>query len=69
MRTMLNIMNTLLQQIADQCIEEIDEHIDNTIHWQLTFDDETDEPQIDLTELELKIKQQILFSLIKKVTK
>lgn len=69
MRTMLNIMNTLIQQIADQCIEEIDEHIDNTIHWQLTFDDETDEPQIDLTELELKIKQQILFSLIKKVTK
>lgn len=69
MRTMLNIMNTLIQQIADQCIEEIDEHIDNTIHWQLTFDDETDEPQVDLTELELKIKQQILFSLIKKVTK
>lgn len=69
MRTMLNIMNTLIQQIADQCIEEIDEHIDNTIHWQLTFDDETDEPQIDLYELELKIKQQILFSLIKKVTK
>ena len=62
-------MNTLIQQIADQCIEEIDKHIDNTIHWQLTFDDETDEPQIDLTELELKIKQQILFSLIKKVTK
>ena len=62
-------MNTLIQQIADQCIEEIDEHIDKTIHWQLTFDDETDEPQIDLTELELKIKQQILFSLIKKVTK
>ena len=62
-------MNKLIQQIADQCIEEIDEHIDNTIHWQLTFDDETDEPQIDLTELELKIKQQILFSLIKKVTK
>ena len=62
-------MNKLIQQIADQCIEEIDEHIDNTIHWQLTFDDETDEPQIDLSELELKIKQQILFSLIKKVTK
>ena len=62
-------MNTLIQQIADQCIEEIDEHIDNTIHWQLTFDDETDEPQIDSYELELKIKQQILFSLIKKVTK
>ena len=62
-------MNKLIKEIADQCIEEIDEHIDNTIHWQLTFDDETDEPQIDLTELELKIKQQILFTLIKKVTK
>jgi hypothetical protein len=59
-------MNKLIQQIADQCIEEIDEHIDNTIHWQLNFDDLEDN---DLTELELKIKQQILFTLIKKVTK
>ena len=68
MRTMLNIMNTLIQQIADKCIEEIDEHIDNTIHWQLTFDD--DDEGDELTgELELKIKQQILFSLIKRVTK
>ena len=62
-------MNTLIQKIADQCIEEIDEHIDNTIHWQLDYDDETNEPQIDLSELELKVKQQILFTLIKKVTK
>ena len=62
-------MNKLIQQMADHCIEEIDEHIDNTIHWQLTFDDETNEPQIDLAELELKIKQQILFTLIKRVTK
>ena len=62
-------MNKLIQQIASHCIEEIDEHINNTIHWQLTFDDETNEPQIDLGELELKIKQQILFSLIKRVTK
>jgi len=59
-------MNKLIQQIADKCIDEIDEHIDNTIHWQLTFDDDEDD---DLTELELKIKQQILFTLIKKVTK
>jgi hypothetical protein len=60
-------MNTIVQQIADKCIDEIDEHIDNTIHWQLTFDD--DDEGDDLTELELKIKQQILFTLIKKVTK
>ena len=62
-------MNKLIKEIADRCIEEIDEHIENTIHWQLDYDDETNEPQIDLTELELKIKQQILFSLIKRVTK
>jgi len=61
-------MNKLIQEIADRCIEEIDEHIDNTIHWQLNFDDEDTEGD-DLYELELKIKQQILFSLIKRVTK
>ena len=61
-------MEKLVQQIADSCIEEIDEHIDNTIHWQLTFDD--DDEGDELTgELELQIKQQILFSLIKRVTK
>ena len=61
-------MNKIVQQIADSCIEEIDEHIDNTIHWQLTFDD--DDEGDELTgELELQIKQQILFSLIKIVTK
>ncbi len=60
-------MEKLVQQIADSCIEEIDEHIDNTIHWQLTFDDDEGD---ELTgELELKIKQQILFTLIKRVTK
>jgi len=59
-------MNKLIQQIANKCIDEIDEHIDNTIHWQLTFDDDEGD---DLTELELKIKQQILFTLIKKITK
>jgi hypothetical protein len=61
-------MNKLIQEIADRCIEEIDEHIDNTIHWQLNFDDDDLEGD-NLYELELKIKQQILFSLIKKVTK
>lgn len=58
-------MNKLVQQIADQIIYEIDEHIDNTIAWQLETDAEGDE----LAELELQIKQQVLFSLIKTVTK
>jgi hypothetical protein len=60
-------MNKLIQEIADRCIEVIDEEIDNTIHWELNFDDE--EFSDDTYELELKIKQQILFSLIKRVTK
>jgi len=57
------IMNKLIQEIADRCIEEIDEHINNTIHWQLSFDEE--ECSDDFYELELKIKQQILLSLLK----
>lgn len=61
-------MNKLIQQIADKCIEEIDEHINNTIHWQFEFDNEIIEGD-ELNELQLKIKQQILFTLIKKVTK
>ena len=61
-------MNKLIQEIADRCIEEIDEHIDNTIDWQLNFDDDDLEGD-EVYELELKIKQQILFSLIKRVTK
>ena len=59
-------MNTIVQQMADHCIEVIDQYIDNTIHWQL---DEEDIEAGDLNELELKIKQQILLTLIKKVTK
>ena len=58
-------MNKLIQHTADKIIEEIDEHINNTIAWQLETELEGD----DLYELELKIKQQILFSLIKRVTK
>ena len=63
-------MNTMIQQIADQCIEEIDLCINKTIHWQLTDNNHynyNNDP--DLYELELKIKQQLLFTLIKKVTK
>ena len=59
-------MNKLIQHTADKIIEEIDEHIDNTIHWQLDADDLEGD---GLTELELKIKQQVLFTLIKRVTK
>ena len=50
----------LVANIADNIIEEVDEHINNTIHWQMDPSD---------FELELQIKQQLLFSLIKKVTK
>lgn len=57
-------MNKMIETIASHIIEEIDEHIDNTIHWQL--DDDNLEYSADL---ELKVKQQVLFSLIKRVTK
>jgi hypothetical protein len=59
-------MNTIVQQISDKCIEDIDQYINNTIHWQL---DGEDIEAGDLDELELKVKQQILFTLIKRVTK
>jgi hypothetical protein len=57
-------MNKMIETIANNVIDEIDEHIDNAIHWQL--DDDTIEYS---DELELKVKQQVLFSLIKRVTK
>ena len=57
-------MNKTIETIANNIIDVIDEQIDNTIHWQLDDDD------LDYTnELELKVKQQVLFSLIKRVTK
>jgi hypothetical protein len=62
-------MNKLIQQVANQCIEEIDLCIDKTIHWQLTDNNDDNANNPDLFELELKIKQQILFTLIKKITK
>jgi hypothetical protein len=57
-------MNKMIETIANNVIDEIDEQIDNAIHWQL--DDDTIEYS---AELELKVKQQVLFSLIKRVTK
>lgn len=59
-------MNKIVETIASKIIEEIDDHIDNTIHWSLDDDNIDDEDSYDL---ELKIKQQVLFSLIKRVTK
>jgi hypothetical protein len=57
-------MNKIIETIANDIIDVIDEQIDNTIHWQL--DDDNLEYSADL---ELKVKQQVLFSLIKRVTK
>jgi len=57
-------MNKMIETIANNVIDEIDEQIDNAIHWQL--DDDTIEYS---DELELKVKQQVLFSLIKRITK
>jgi hypothetical protein len=57
-------MQKLIETLSNNLIEEIDEHIDNAIHWQL--DDDNLEYSADL---ELKVKQQVLFSLIKRVTK
>jgi len=59
----------LIANTADKIIEEVNEHIDNTIHWQIIISDFELNEFDDLYELELQIKQQLLFSLIKKVTK
>ena len=57
-------MNKIIETIAEQVIDDVDSYIDNAVHWA------TDIADIDYdNELELKVKQQVLFSLIKKVTK
>jgi hypothetical protein len=57
-------MNKIIETIASKVINDVDSYIDNTIHWAI------DDDAIDYdNELELKIKQQVLFSLIKRVTK
>jgi hypothetical protein len=58
-------MENIIQQCADKCISRINHHIDSIIDMQLDVDIEGD----DFYELKLKVKQQILFSLIKRVTK
>ena len=57
-------MNKMIETPSDNVIEEIEDFINNAIHWQL--DDDNVEYSADL---ELKVKQQVLFSLIKRVTK
>ncbi len=57
-------MNKIIETIARKVINDVDSYIDNTIHWAI------DDDAIDYdNELELKVKQQVLFSLIKRVTK
>ena len=58
-------MENIIQNIADKSISEINHRIDKIIDWQLDVDIEGD----NFEELKLKIKQQILFTLIKQVTK
>ena len=58
-------MENIIQQCADKCIGEINHRIDRIIDMQLDIDIEGD----DFQELTLKVKQQILFTLIKQVTK
>lgn len=58
-------MENIIQQIADKSIGEINHRIDRIIDMQLDIDIEGN----DFQELTLKVKQQILFTLIKQVTK
>ena len=60
------MINDKIQRISNKCIKEINTEIDRVIHWQLEADDIKGD---ELYDLELKIKQQILFTLIKQVTK
>ena len=62
-------MNKLIQKTANHCIKEIDENINTVVRWGLSGADIDYFESDELQELELKIKQQILFTLIKQVTK
>ena len=59
----------LVSKTADKIIEEVDEYINNAIHWHNDFGEFALSEFDDLYELELQIKQQLLFTLIKRVTK
>ena len=62
-------MDKLIQKTANHCIKEIDENINTVVRWGLSGEDIDYFESDELQELELKIKQQILFTLIKQVTK
>ena len=53
-------MSKTIETIANNLIDVIDEQIDNTIHWQL-YDDNFNYTN----EIKLKVKQQVLFSILK----
>jgi len=59
----------LVANTANKIIEEVDNHINDTIHWQLDSSEFGLNENDDLYDLKLQIKQQLLFSLIKEVTK
>ena len=57
-------MQNLIQTLSDNVIEEAQDNLDQLVHWALDGDD------IEYSqELEDKVKQQILFTLIKRLTK
>ena len=57
-------MQNLIQSISENVIEEAQDNLDQLVHWALDSDD------IEYSqELEEKVKQQILFTLIKRLTK
>jgi len=64
-------MENIIQQISDKSISEANHRIDKIIEWQLdsVYSLWSKSEGDDFEELKLKIKQQILFTLIKKVTK
>ena len=67
-------MENIIQQIADKSISEINHRIDRIINMHLPIVDVIDSgvnimEGDELNELTLKVKQQILFTLIKQVTK
>ena len=57
-------MQNLIQTLSENVIEEAQDNLDQLVHWALDGDD------IEYSqELEDKVKQQILFTLIKRITK
>jgi hypothetical protein len=59
-------METIVQQFADKCSGLVERYIDDAIYYQLHGTEYDNE---EYEELELKIKQEILFTLIKRVIK